>query len=142
MTPPVAYVMDTSVTLSWLFDDEVTPSTRLLFRQLPTSRTLVPELWLFELSNAILNARRRNRVSEPEVTQFLDRLLRQPLTIDRTASDRALSAIRSLADRHNLTAYDATYLDLAIRAALPLATLDDHLARAAREAGVPLVETT
>jgi predicted nucleic acid-binding protein len=138
MTLPTHYVLDCSVTLAWFFEDEATPATIALFGESSTTLISVPELWLFELSNSMLNALRRKRTTETHVNQFLDRLLRQKLTIERTSSDRALSAIRHLAAAHDLSVYDATYLDLALRTNLPLATLDGRLTAACQSAGVGL----
>ncbi len=138
---PSAYVMDCSVTLSWFFPEERSPATEALLDAFPTSRVTVPELWLFELGNGLLLANRRDAsVTESFITRFLDQILKKPITIDRTASDRAVSAIRHLAARHQLSIYDATYLDLAIRAGLPLATLDQKLIKATKAAGVDLVK--
>ena len=139
MTGSPHYVLDCSMTLSWFFEDELTAKTSALWDALPDDLVVVPELWLFELSNALLVAERKKRTTEAKIDQFLDRLLKQPITIDRTAADRALSSTRSLAARTGLSAYDATYLDLSIRSGIPLATLDKSLAKAAMSVKVPLV---
>jgi predicted nucleic acid-binding protein len=136
---PSAYVMDTSVTLSWFFEDEATPGTSELFESLPDAQVTVPELWLFELSNALLVAERRRRTTDLTITRFLDRLFKQSISVERTSADRALSSVRSVARTHGLSVYGATYLELALRSGLPLATHDSRLSKAAKAARVTLV---
>jgi predicted nucleic acid-binding protein len=143
MTPPPSYVLDCSVALAWVFPADRSEVTDTLLRALPVTRVIVPELFLFELANGLLVAQRRAKgMDESQINRFLDNLMRNPLSIERTSSDRAISFIRHLALRHDLTVYDATYLDLAIRTALPMATLDRRLIIACQSVGVGLVLPT
>jgi len=138
MKPPKAYVLDCSVTLSWFFDDEATPTTDKLLLDLPHAEIMVPSLWHLELANSLNMALRKNRTDERRISQFLDRLLQQSITTDHAGADRALSQLRPLAARHALTVYDTVYLDLAMRTGLPLATLDQDLTKAAKANAIPL----
>ena len=93
-------------------------------------------LWWFEVRNALIASERRGRLTEPHTAQFLREISRLAVTVDR-APDEA--GVLTLARRHRLTVYDAAYLELAVREALPLATLDTQLAAAARSETVPLI---
>lgn len=96
----------------------------------------MPALFLAEVANVLLVSSRRGRISSP-LTFFAD-LLQLELRQDGAASVEALAQSIVLAERHALTVYDATYLELARRLGRPLATLDKPMRRAATEAGVPL----
>jgi predicted nucleic acid-binding protein len=98
-------------------------------------QALVPTLWWFELRNALVVNERRGRITEQQTARFLRNVERLAITIDGTPDE---SGVLTLARRHRLTVYDAAYLELAVRNALPLATLDAMLATAARSEGVPL----
>ena len=82
---------------------------------------------------------RRKRTTEAKVTQFLALLVRLPITSDDETAIRAWLESLSLARAHNLSVYDAAYLELALREAIPLATLDGELAAAARREGTKLI---
>ena len=92
---------------------------------------LVPPHWPTEVSNGVLRAKRRGRVTESEVVYFLSNLRSFNVAIYIWEDLSLLHDVRRLAERHNLTAYDAAYLELAIRARLPLASLDATLITAA-----------
>jgi predicted nucleic acid-binding protein len=101
----------------------------------------VPYLWHFEVANLLTQAEWRARVTEPSCAAFIDVLNTLPVETDLDAPARALGPIQSLARAHNLTCFDAAYLDLAIRRMLPLATRDHDLQRAATAAGIALLQT-
>lgn len=137
-----AFVLDCSVTASWLFKDEANSAADRLLRELETGRAYVPELWYLEVANVLLLGEKRGRLSRDDVTVKLSLLEGLPLEIDGETSSRALKQILSLARKHLLTTYDAAYLELAIRLELPLATLDKALIRAAAEIGVMTIPDT
>src|SRR5260370_884667 len=95
-----------------------------------------PTLWWFEVRNALVQGERRGRFSEFATARFLRDISRLAITIDRAPSEQG---VLTLARRHRLTVYDASYLELAQREALPLATLDKELATAAGAEQVPLI---
>jgi predicted nucleic acid-binding protein len=136
----VSLVLDASLTLSWYFDDEVKPAGDAVLERVGASGAFVPPLWRIEVANALQVALRRKRIDK----DFRSRALRQlevlPITVDRETDTFVWSATLDLADRFDLTVYDATYLELAHRRNLPLATLDKELIVAARALGVPTVE--
>jgi predicted nucleic acid-binding protein len=91
------------------------------------------------VANALLVGERRKRLSAAQVTTVLQRISVLPIAIDIIQIDAVFGKILSVARQHQLTEYDAAYLELAVRERLPLATLDNGLRRAARNAGISLV---
>jgi len=134
-----ALVLDVSVALSWLMPDERPAGGGRSLDRVIAGGGLVPSLWPIEIGNALLVAGRRRRVSTSNRTLFLRELAALPITVDDETPSRAWTDSLSLADRYGLTLYDATYLELAMRSGLPLATLDDALAQAARRASVEVL---
>ena len=132
----MAFVLDCSVTMAWIFRDEATEATNRLREALLDTRAFVPALWPIETANALLVATRRGRVAQdewPGIRAHLDAL---PIEIDQLSASRTWSAALDLADAHALSVYDAMYLELAVRMQMPLATLDRALLGAAQSAGV------
>jgi predicted nucleic acid-binding protein len=130
-------VIDTSVTMAWCFEDEATAETDQVLDRLGHDHAVVPSLWQLETTNVLLVAERRARLAEAQVTRFLDLLSRLPIQLDATPTN--VAAVLSAGRRHDLSAYDATYLVLAERLGAPLATVDAKLAAAAKNAGVVLL---
>ena len=124
-------VLDASMTLSWLFRDEHTDAAHAIMRMVVRTGALVPSLWRLEIANVLRNAVRRGRCDEAFVEQSLKRLADLEITIDPETDRHAWGATLVLARDERLTVYDAAYLELAIREALPLATLDAELVAAA-----------
>ncbi len=127
------FVLDASVTACWAFDDEDHPLAALAIERMRTDEAHVPALWWFEVRNILIVNERRGRLTVDHTATFLRALSRLGIAVD-TSPDEA--AILALARRHRLTVYDAAYLELARREALPLATLDSALAAAARAEGL------
>jgi predicted nucleic acid-binding protein len=131
-------VVDGSVAVAWCFPDEKGEYPQSVLDSLATAGAVVPSLWSLEVANALLMGERRKR-STPEETaksvQFLESL---PITVDEATAPQAFRQTLHLARAHNLSAYDASYLELAMRRGLPLATLDEKLKSAAAVVGVPL----
>ena len=130
------FVLDASVAVTWAFEDENHPDAALALARLQSDAALVPTLWWFELRNALLVNERRGRLTEAATAGFLRDLGRLAIGVDRSPDEAALFM---LARRHRLTVYDTAYLELARREALPLASLDGDLRKAAPAEGVPLL---
>jgi predicted nucleic acid-binding protein len=136
----MAFVVDASATLPWCFQDEATPWSEAVLDRLAAGELVsVPAHWLVEVSNGLLMATRRKRIDLPRAEWFLDRLTPLRIIAEPPLSPERAKVILELCIKHGLTFYDATYLELARRSALPLATLDDALLRAAPLEGVSLV---
>jgi predicted nucleic acid-binding protein len=133
-------VLDASVAVAWCFPEESTSLTEGVLDLLASgTEALTAAIWPFELANALLMGERRKRISVAQVTTVLQRISALPITVDPIRTDTAFSQILSVARQEQLTEYDAAYLELALREGLPLATLDNGLRRAARNAGIALV---
>jgi predicted nucleic acid-binding protein len=136
------FVLDNTVTMAWCFNDEATPFTETLLSRLSslTDSAIVPALWLYEVVNVTGLAVRKGRITEDKARAFLDSLADLPIKIEDAARTRLFTSVMALVGRHKLTAYDASYLELAIRHDLPIAALDNALTKAARESGVTIVQ--
>jgi predicted nucleic acid-binding protein len=132
------FVLDASVALAWCFEDESLEPALAVLDALRDSEAVVAHHWTLETSNGLLTAERRGRVDGDGATRFSRLLLALPIAVDPVARGTALTETRRLARTHGLTSYDAAYLELALRLALPLATLDGKLQAAARTEGVRL----
>ncbi|MGH2371235.1 MAG: type II toxin-antitoxin system VapC family toxin [Chloroflexota bacterium] len=132
--------MDTSITMAWCFLDEATAFTRAVLDRVGDTGALVPVIWPFEVANTLLVGQRRRRLTEAQATSFVHHLQALPITVDDGALAAPWGAVLALGRHYGLSAYDATYLELALRQGLPLATLDAQLRAAATQAGVPLVQ--
>jgi predicted nucleic acid-binding protein len=139
-SPPDRFVLDGSVTLAWLFQDEQDPYADAIIARLPDLEMLVPRLWHLEIANVLLVGERRGRCSQADTTQWLAYLAGLPIVLDGETEARAWSDTLALARQHGLTAYDAAYLELALRSGIPLATLDAKLKGAAQASGVAIYQ--
>jgi predicted nucleic acid-binding protein len=133
-------VLDCSVTMSWLFREEFTPFAERILDEVTASRAVVPSLWPLEVGSVLLQAERRGRVSEADGSRFLALLGGLQIDVDALRGLDLLHDVVPLARATGLTAYDASYLELAARFGVPLATLDRRLAAAASRVGVALCE--
>jgi len=133
-------VVDSSVTLTWCFEDEQTVASLALLEQVVEHGAVAPTLWPLEVLNALIMAERRKRVDAAQRQRLTGFLRDLPIALDEETAAQAWSATVQLAERHRLTVYDAAYLELAQRRGLPLASLDQELRAAAKVAGVALVE--
>ncbi|WP_250847075.1 type II toxin-antitoxin system VapC family toxin [Aquisphaera insulae] len=132
------FVLDGSVTLVWGFSDEDDDYAAEILDKMPDLQAYVPGLWPLEVANALLVGERRGRTTAANTAHFLTLLGTFPIVVDDQTVARAWVETTHLARTHNLSAYDASYLELAIRLGLPLATLDSKLRDAAMAVGVSL----
>lgn len=130
------FVLDASIALAWCFSDEATNETVTLLENLETATIFVPSLWTLELGNVLLAAKRRQRITQAGITEFLALLEGFNIQFDNEAATRGFHEILALAAAENMTTYDATYLELAMRLGLPLATKDKQLQTAAARNGI------
>ncbi|MFZ0284428.1 MAG: type II toxin-antitoxin system VapC family toxin [Terriglobales bacterium] len=134
-------VLDASVPLAWCFEDESDALPERVLDVLETgTEMLTPSIWPLEVANALLMAERRERITNAQATAFLQRISKLPILVEPISPSRAFEHILQVARQYQLTEYDAAYVELALREALPLATLDAKMRRAARLAGLTLVE--
>jgi predicted nucleic acid-binding protein len=135
------FVLDASIVLTWCFPDEASQKAEEISERIASGdRIVVSAFWRYEVLNALLVGERRKRIT-PALTQaFLDDLDRLPVDVDVSPSSaRVFTATQSLCRKHGLTAYDAAYLEIALRGTKKLATVDDDLKRAAVAEGVQVL---
>ena len=133
------FIIDASLALAWFLPGEQTQRSEVLLGRTLQDGALAPGLWPVEVANVLLTAERKGRVEASYRVSSLAKLRKLPVEIDTETATRAWSKSFDLAHGHNITVYDATYLELALRSGLPLATLDKALAKAATASGVPVL---
>ncbi len=141
----MSLVLDASMALAWLFVRESPDEAALAERsldELASGGALVPPLWHSEVVNALLVGERRGVVTAARIADYLGRLARLPIGTDDASPATRREAVLALARAHELSAYDATYLDLALRSNGTLATFDRKMAEAMRRAGGTVLGNT
>jgi predicted nucleic acid-binding protein len=133
-----AFVLDGSVTLVWGFEDEADEYAEAILERMVDLEAHVPSLWPLEVANALIVGERRKRCTPADTARFLSILGAFPIVVDDETVAHAWADTMHLARAHNLSSYDASYLEVAIRRGLPLAALDGKLKAAALAVGVPL----
>jgi predicted nucleic acid-binding protein len=131
-------VIDASVALAWCFPDEASDYADSVLFAVENQTVIVPSLWAVEITNALLIGERRRRIRQPEIRRFVDLLNGLSVVEDRQPFADTVSNVLPLAQEHGLSAYDAAYLDVAVRHQIPLATLDGALQKACNTAGIKI----
>jgi predicted nucleic acid-binding protein len=135
------FVLDASVVLTWCFPDENTALAQHVAHRFTQGDTaLAPSFWPHEVLNALISGEKRKRISKEMIRIFLDDLAILPVTLEQFPAGIVFDRIQSLSRKHALTAYDAAYPHLALESGLALATLDEALVHACKNAGVALVQ--
>ncbi|AWM39130.1 hypothetical protein GobsT_25890 [Gemmata obscuriglobus] len=134
------FVPDCSLTMAWCFADEATPETDKVLDLLSQgAEAIVPGHWSLEVTNVLLGAERKKRLTQDKATQFLTLLETLPLSVDPDTAARGPTHTLALARETGLTSYDAAYLELAIRKGAALASLDGDLCAAAKSRGITVL---
>ena len=131
------FVVDNSVVMAWCFHNGGDRYAEDVLESLEDGEAFVPAIWPLEVGNVLLVAERKKRLSQASVVRFLTLLSSLPIWVEQETPERMLKEIVSLARAHELSTYDASYLDLAMRLGLPIATQDASLTRAAKKCRVP-----
>ena len=134
------FVVDNSVVMAWCFDDESAGYPDAVLELMKTSEALVPSIWPLEVSNVLVVAERRKRLNEADSARFLKLLAGLPFRVIPDTPSRVTTEVFALARRHQLSVYDASYLDLAMREGVALATSDKSLRAAASSVRVALLQ--
>lgn len=134
----MSLVLDPSVVAGWFIGDESSSFTEAALAAVAAGGALVPGLWPYEVTNMFLMAERRGRISSEDVSLALESLAALPIDVRPTSATRDTAALARIAREYRLSAYDASYLEVALRSRSSLATLDLALRRAAERAGVGL----
>src|SRR5437773_10923874 len=124
----MSFVIDASVVIAWAFKEQH-PTAELSFARIQAEEATAPALWWYEVRNVLVHGERQGRLTERQTARFLRDISRLAITVDSSPNE---IQVLTLARHHRLTVYDAAYLELARREDLPLASLDEALASAAR----------
>ena len=135
----MSLVLDGSAALAWCFEDEATPAADAVMLQVASGGAVVPAIWRLEVANGLQSALRRGRLTADKRDAMLAALADLDITADGETDRHAWGATLSLADRYGLTLYDASYVELAQRLGLPLASLDKAMRNAASALGIDLL---
>jgi predicted nucleic acid-binding protein len=129
-------VLDCSIAMAWCFEDEADPRADEVLARLVRDTAIVPGIWPLEVANVLAVCERKGRITVASTAQFLKMLGGLPIVIDDQGANRAFGEVLMLARTWRLSAYDAAYLELALREGCPLATLDAALQQAAAGLGI------
>jgi predicted nucleic acid-binding protein len=133
----MSFVLDSSVAISWCFKDEATERSISILERTIDLGCWVPSIWHLETSNVLLQAHRRGRGTLIDVENALGLLAGLPVETDVETEMRAYNEILFIARDEGLTTYDASYVELAMRMELPLASNDKAVLRVANKIGIP-----
>lgn len=131
-----AIVVDTSVVMSWCFEDETNPYADAVLDHLSEVTAIVPSILTLEVLNVLLVAERRKRLKPADSVRFLTLLSQLPIVVENGRIENKMKDLLALGRSSRLSSYDASYLDLAMRNGCPIATLDKKLMEAARKIDV------
>jgi len=134
------FVVDNSVVMSWCFTDQANSYADSILERLTDAVAYVPSVWALEVVNVLLAAERKKCISEAGSFHFISLLSQLPIHAEYESVNKEMKDLLGLARAHNLSSYDASYLGLAMRKGLPLATLDKKLRKAAASTKVPILE--
>ena len=132
-------VLDASVALSWCFKNEATTAGDRVLERLANEAASVPAIWHLEIANVLALSERRGRITPANSSEFMALLETLVIAIDEETPSRAFGRVLDLARAERLTAYDAAYLELAMRLGIPLASKDADLCDAAERLGVDVL---
>ncbi len=132
----MSFVIDSSVALAWLLPDERGQAADALVDRLESASPAAPAIWPLEVANALVTARRRDRIADRDVDRMLEVLFALPVDVEPASGVDMLARVVAIARRHGITTYDAAYVELAKRRGWPLATLDARLKAACGIEGV------
>src|SRR5512139_2357501 len=127
---PESFVVDNSVVMSWCFLDQANEYSDSVLGRLVDATAYVPSIWPLEAVNVLLAAERRSYISEAESVRFINLLSQLPIVVQHEGPGKGMKDLLALARAHDLSSYDASYLELAMKKGLPLATLDKKLKHA------------
>jgi predicted nucleic acid-binding protein len=133
------FVTDNSVIMSWCFKDEGNQYADLVLDRLSGATAVEPSIWPLEVITVLLVAERRKRISEADSVRFITLLSQLPIVVEYEKTEQIMKDLLPLARIHHLSSYDASYLDLAMRKGVPMATLDNRLIDAAKAVDVKIL---
>ncbi len=133
-----SFVVDNSIVITWCFQDEANDYADAVLNSLTDAAAIVPSVWPLEVLNVLLVAERRQRLQQTDSARFLALLSQLPILVDQSRLEGRMGELLALGRANQLSSYDASYLELAMRLGVPIATLDQRLMAAASNVAVPL----
>ena len=134
------FVLDNSVVMSWCFKDETNQYADAVLDRLSEATAIVPSIWPLEVVNVLLVAERSKRLQQADSVRFITLLLQLPIEVEHEWPEKIMKDLLALGRAKNLSSYDASYLDLAMRKDCPIATLDKRIRDAAEDISVAVLE--
>ena len=134
------FVIDNSVVMAWCFGDEKSAYADDVLGSLASAEAIAPSIWPLETGNVLVVAERRRRLNETDTIRFLALINELPINVIQEPPERMTKEILALAREKQISTYDASYLDLAMRKGLPIATQDSGLRKAAKACKIPIYE--
>ncbi len=134
------FVLDCSVTMSWCFAGEANEYADKILELLKETKALVPSIWSLEVINVLHVSERKKRITVSQSNNFVNLINALPIEIDMSVEELPNRRILEISRKYSLSAYDAAYLELAIRKNIPLSSFDKILCTAAEKAGVDLLK--
>jgi predicted nucleic acid-binding protein len=125
--------------MSWCLKDETDDYSESILALLLTGEGVLPSICMFEVANVLLVAERKKRITKADSSQFVYLLQSLPIHLDPEPSTHIVLELVALGRQYGLSAYDAAYLELAMREGLPMATRDKALRHAASKCGVKVI---
>jgi predicted nucleic acid-binding protein len=134
------FVIDASIVMTWCFEDERSRYGDRVLDRLTSSVAVVPSVWPLEVTNVLLTAERKGRLSRADSVRFMTLLQTLPIFVDHRSRDAVFGPVFALGGDLGLSSYDASYLQLAMRDGLAVATLDRRMRRAAGKLEIPTLK--
>jgi len=135
------FVLDCSVTMSWCFEDENTEYSKQILLLLKKIKAIVPCIWPLDVMNVLKVAENKHRITTLKSNAFVNLLNSLPIEIDPNLNCLLNKSILEITRKHSLSAYDAAYLEIAIRQNIPLISFDKKLCEVAKKEGISIFTT-
>ena len=135
------FVLDNSIVMRWFFNDGNIKDRQysegvLNLIVLGSNTPITPGVWPLEIANVISRAESMGQIEETRSAHFLEIIREMNIATESIAQDVSFGSVLHLARVYKLSSYDASYLELAMRYSIPLATLDKDLITAMKKVGV------
>ena len=132
------FVIDASVIISWRDPREQNGYGQRILRCLSKESAIAPVICCLEINNVLRLFEKRELISHDTVLETIDFIAALPIRLDDAPIDFRIPRVMELACKYDLTIYDSSYMELAVRLGLPLATMDNKLIEAAKTLGLLL----
>ena len=135
-------VIDCSFIISSILPDELQLKVDKVYNEISNKlyNVYVPAIFYLECNNVLLSSLKNQRIMKNDYEKYIQLINNLPVTVDKFCSDsESLYSIGRIAQTYNLTSYDASYLELALRLEAKVATLDKVLTYSCKVANIKSV---